>query len=200
MIRAVGQAKKGVRIVLDYAPSDGGTTLFVDGVAQGQPMAGEAFFQALLRIWLGDRPGAGRSQGSASRQLSWRCAMRVAVAFAATGAARRSTAARKSRACKIDDKTRVANAELALNGAGLRKRAFFKVYAIGLYVPQKNANAAALIEQPGPKRVAIHMLRDVERRRVHRGARRRHPRQPLRGRSESARAARQGARRDHGAR
>ena len=62
---------------------------------------------------------------------------------------------------RIDDKTRVANAELTLNGAGLRKRAFFKVYAMGLYVPQKSSNAAALLEQPGPKRVAIHMLRDV---------------------------------------
>ena len=56
MIRAVGKSKKGARIVLDYAPSNGGTTLFVDGVAQGKPMAGEHFFQALLRIWLGDDP------------------------------------------------------------------------------------------------------------------------------------------------
>jgi hypothetical protein len=62
---------------------------------------------------------------------------------------------------KVDDKTRVANAELTLNGAGLRKRAFFQVYAIGLYVPQKAASAQALLEQQGPKRVAIHMLRDV---------------------------------------
>jgi len=56
MIRAVGQAKKGMRIVLDYEPSAVGTTLFVDGVAQGRPMSGEAFYQALLRIWLGDDP------------------------------------------------------------------------------------------------------------------------------------------------
>lgn len=62
---------------------------------------------------------------------------------------------------KIDDKTRIGNAELALNGAGLRKRAFFQVYAMGLYVQQKSGNAATLIEQPGPKRVAIHMLRNV---------------------------------------
>jgi Chalcone isomerase-like len=62
---------------------------------------------------------------------------------------------------KIDDKTRLGNAELALNGAGLRKRVFFQVYAIGLYVQQKSGNAATVIEQPGPKRVAIHMLRDV---------------------------------------
>jgi hypothetical protein len=56
MIRAAGQAKKDMRIVLDYEPSAGGTTLFVDGVAQGKPMSGEAFYQALLRIWLGDDP------------------------------------------------------------------------------------------------------------------------------------------------
>jgi hypothetical protein len=62
---------------------------------------------------------------------------------------------------KIDDTTRVGNSELTLNGAGLRRRAFFQVYAIGLYLPQKAANAAAVLDQPGPKRVSIHMLRDV---------------------------------------
>jgi len=56
MIRAVGKSKKGARIVLDYAPSEHGTTLFVDGVAQGRPMAGKAFYQVLLRIWLGEDP------------------------------------------------------------------------------------------------------------------------------------------------
>lgn len=56
MIRAVGQSRKGARIVLDYEPSAGGTTLYVDGVAQGKPMAGERFNQALLRIWLGEDP------------------------------------------------------------------------------------------------------------------------------------------------
>ena len=59
---------------------------------------------------------------------------------------------------KIDDKMRVGNAELALSGAGLRRRVFFQVYAIGLYVPDPKADRIA---QPGPKRVLIHMLRDV---------------------------------------
>ena len=62
---------------------------------------------------------------------------------------------------RIEDKTRVANTELVLNGAGLRKRLFVQVYAIGLYLPQKANRPAAILEQPGPKRVAIHMLRDV---------------------------------------
>ena len=59
---------------------------------------------------------------------------------------------------KVDDKTRVGNAELTLSGAGLRKRVFFQVYVIGLYVADRKAD---LVAQPGPKRVAIHMLRDV---------------------------------------
>jgi hypothetical protein len=62
---------------------------------------------------------------------------------------------------KIDDKTQVANSDLALNGAGVRTRLFFQVYAIGLYLPQKGSTPAAILAQPGPKRVAIHMLRDV---------------------------------------
>ena len=62
---------------------------------------------------------------------------------------------------RIDDTTRIGNAELVLNGAGLRKRAFFQVYAVGLYLPQKGSEARAVLEQPGPKRVHIHMLRNV---------------------------------------
>lgn len=50
---------------------------------------------------------------------------------------------------------------LVLNGAGLRKRAFFEVYAMGLYLPQKKVAAAEVLALSGPKRVAIHMLRDV---------------------------------------
>lgn len=56
MIRAVGQSKTGARIVLDYQPSTGGTTLFVDDVAQGPVMAGKPFYRVLLRIWLGEDP------------------------------------------------------------------------------------------------------------------------------------------------
>jgi Chalcone isomerase-like len=56
MIRKVGTSQKGAAIVLDYAPSIDGTTLFVDGKPAGAPMAGEEFFRVLLRIWLGDNP------------------------------------------------------------------------------------------------------------------------------------------------
>jgi long-chain acyl-CoA synthetase len=56
MIRARGAAHEGMKIVLDYAPSARATTVYADGRALGPPVAGEAFFRALLRIWLGERP------------------------------------------------------------------------------------------------------------------------------------------------
>ena len=62
---------------------------------------------------------------------------------------------------RLEDQAQVGNAGLVLNGAGLRKRLFFQVYAMGLYLPQKAAAAREAIEAAGPKRIAIHMLRDV---------------------------------------
>ena len=63
---------------------------------------------------------------------------------------------------KLADKAQIESRELVLNGAGLRTRLFFKVYVIGLYLPEKKRGAAEVLAQPGPKRVSIHMLRDVD--------------------------------------
>jgi hypothetical protein len=63
---------------------------------------------------------------------------------------------------KFEPSIQVGGATLQLNGAGVRKRAIFKVYAAGLYVPQKSKSAADLLAQKGPRRVQIGMLRDVD--------------------------------------
>lgn len=63
---------------------------------------------------------------------------------------------------KIDDRTKAGTSELLLNGAGLRSKLFFKVYAIGLYAPNKTASAAELIASTQPRRVVMHMLREVD--------------------------------------
>ena len=51
--------------------------------------------------------------------------------------------------------------ELVLNGAGLRTRFFLNVYAAGLYLEQKSATPAAVLALAGPKRVTMHLLRDL---------------------------------------
>jgi len=63
---------------------------------------------------------------------------------------------------KLAPTVQVASAPLVLNGAGLRTRAFFKVYVAALYTPQKASDAAALLAQKGPRRVVISMLRNVD--------------------------------------
>jgi hypothetical protein len=60
---------------------------------------------------------------------------------------------------KFEAAVRVAETQLALTGAGLRQRFVFDVYAMGLYVRDAKADP---VMQPGAKRVAIHMLRDVD--------------------------------------
>jgi len=60
---------------------------------------------------------------------------------------------------KFDERVRIADTELALTGAGLRQRFIFDVYAMALYVRDAKADP---VLQPGAKRVAIHMLRNVD--------------------------------------
>lgn len=62
----------------------------------------------------------------------------------------------------MDDRAKVGDTELLLNGGGLRQRVFFRVYAMGLYLPKKIGSAPEAINAQGPKRVLIHMLRDVD--------------------------------------
>ncbi|HQC80233.1 MAG TPA: chalcone isomerase family protein, partial [Accumulibacter sp.] len=62
---------------------------------------------------------------------------------------------------KFDDKTRVGASETVINGAGIRKKAFFKVYAIALYLPEKRTAAEGVFTAKGAKRVSIATLRDL---------------------------------------
>jgi len=63
---------------------------------------------------------------------------------------------------KFEPTVEVGGQTLTLNGVGLRRRAIFKVYVAGLYVPQKSSSAAPLISDKGSRRVALRMLRDVD--------------------------------------
>ena len=54
-LAAVGEVKAGTEIVLDRLGS-GATRLLVDAKQHGEDIADVAFYPALLRIWLGERP------------------------------------------------------------------------------------------------------------------------------------------------
>lgn len=50
----IKQAKKGMTIALDWTGA--ATQLVIDGKPAGRPIAGEDFYRALLRVWLGEKP------------------------------------------------------------------------------------------------------------------------------------------------
>ena len=60
---------------------------------------------------------------------------------------------------KFESPVEVASVKLPLNGAGVRHKAVFQVYAAGLYLTQKASTTEEVIAAPGPKRIAITMLR-----------------------------------------
>ena len=62
---------------------------------------------------------------------------------------------------KLADKVQLGGVELALNGAGVRTRIFFKVYVGALYLQKETGSADAVLADAGPKRVAMHLLREL---------------------------------------
>jgi hypothetical protein len=63
---------------------------------------------------------------------------------------------------KLEDSTDVRGSKLVLNGAGIRYKAVFKVYAAGLYLGKKAATPEEVLAAPGAKRMVITMLREID--------------------------------------
>jgi len=63
---------------------------------------------------------------------------------------------------KLDDQMDLRGAPLVLNGAGIRYKTIIKVYTAGLYLGKKASTTEEALAVPGPKRVAITMLRDID--------------------------------------
>ncbi len=63
---------------------------------------------------------------------------------------------------KLEDTAEVRGSKLQLNGAGTRYKGPFKVYVAGLYVGKKASSLDEIVAQPGPKRVSITMVREID--------------------------------------
>jgi hypothetical protein len=63
---------------------------------------------------------------------------------------------------KYEDVIEVRGAKLQLNGAGIRYKGPFKVYTAGLYMAKRVSTPEEVLSLPGPKRMSITMLRDID--------------------------------------
>ena len=84
-----------------------------------------------------------------------------AAALLAAGVHLPAMAAVDVNGISFEDTAKVAGKELRLNGAGMRTKFIIKVYAAGLYLPEKMNNVADILKQEGPRRVTVVMARDV---------------------------------------
>lgn len=62
---------------------------------------------------------------------------------------------------RFDDRIVIGGAELVANGAGVRSKFIFDVYAMALYLPAKAGSLDAALANKGSRRIAIQLLRDV---------------------------------------
>ncbi|MCO4094438.1 MAG: hypothetical protein HEQ37_11925 [Acidovorax sp.] len=91
--------------------------------------------------------------------LIHRCVLLAGACLLATGAlAQPMTVAD----VKYAETLQMADANLQLNGAGVRYKAVFKVYTAGLYLEKKAATTAEVTALKGPKRISITMLREID--------------------------------------
>lgn len=86
----------------------------------------------------------------------------LALVFALLGSGAAQAATVDLAGVKLEDRDTVAGSPLLLNGAGIRYKAVFKVYAAGLYLGEKAATPEAVLAAKGPKRISITMLRDID--------------------------------------
>ena len=63
---------------------------------------------------------------------------------------------------KVEDSVNVGGTALQLNGAGTRYKAIFKVYVGSLHTTKKVTSLEELIAAPGPKRLTMTFLREIE--------------------------------------
>ncbi|HEV8579938.1 MAG TPA: chalcone isomerase family protein [Thermoanaerobaculia bacterium] len=63
----------------------------------------------------------------------------------------------------LPDKAEVKGQSLVLNGMGLRKKFVVKVYVGGLYLAQKEKNAAKVLGTDAPRRMVLHFIYDVSK-------------------------------------
>ncbi len=93
--------------------------------------------------------------------------MRRTLALAAVAAALTSPLASSAQTTdiagvKFTDTVQVGSNKLQLNGAGVRHKLVFKVYAAALYLSEKAATPEAVLAAPGPRRLQIVMLREID--------------------------------------
>lgn len=92
------------------------------------------------------------------RRLVFGAALAASLAWPLVGLAQTTEVS----GVKFPNTFQVGNTRLQLNGAGVRYKVVFKVYAAALYLGEKASTPEAALAAPGPRRLQVVMLRDID--------------------------------------
>lgn len=97
---------------------------------------------------------------SPARFFAWgrHAAALILVSCALAGPA----SARDVAGVPFPEQATLAGVPLQLNGAGVRYKAVFKVYAAGLYLPRATQSADEAMSTQSPRRMTVIMLREID--------------------------------------
>ena len=87
--------------------------------------------------------------------------LKSAVAAAILAASSIPAFAAEVAGVKFAETVSVGGHELKLNGAGVRTKLVFKVYALGFYLQERKTTVADVLAAPGPRRIRIVVMRDL---------------------------------------
>jgi len=87
--------------------------------------------------------------------------LQSATAFAFLAAGSLPAFAADVAGVKFPETVTVGGHELKLNGAGVRTKLVFKVYAVGFYLQEKKTNVQDVLSVGGPRRIRIVAMRDL---------------------------------------
>ena len=87
-----------------------------------------------------------------------KAALALTLTLAAVAAEARTVAG-----VNLPETVSVNNQNLVLNGAGIRKKFFIKIYVGGLYLAAKQSDAAAVITADASRRMVMHFLYGVSK-------------------------------------
>ena len=86
----------------------------------------------------------------------------AAAILCASALARASDGPVEVAGVRYEPTLKLGGSTLLLNGAGIRYRTVVKVYTAGLYLGGKASTTEAVLAAPGPKRLAVTMLREID--------------------------------------
>ncbi|RZI86767.1 MAG: hypothetical protein EOP38_00260 [Rubrivivax sp.] len=88
-----------------------------------------------------------------------RRALILSAVASLTGWHRPANAAIKLEGVEIEESTVCSGHRLILNGAGVRKRGYFKANTVALYLPERLSVPESIYRLDGPRRLQLHLLR-----------------------------------------